>query len=338
MNTENPKQFAHVGRPGLILALYDDLNPVKESDAGWVIGSDGYAVKEDNPRYGVDNSTPNSMFNRFSLIKMIFITKDGQPYINISPEMVDMIYMRTQGAVTAHTIGLMQQSASIPQSPAYTARFNAGRLAGKTCCEIIAEKGAEGVQELTNQYNWLQQNLQKYPKNQQLMNAISEAVGLYNSGQLVTNLNTASFSPVTILDVPIQSSLSKTNASGKSLVRTASVVADYNNQNPYTVKISNSYAQIQVLEDRKQKVMWNGAEDRTEKSINMTEAEWLYFSGMIKTVRDSYCNSVYAYEKNIAKKYDDANRRNAKNSAGQAANQNSYVQQNYQQNTPYGAA
>ena len=318
MDRKNPKEFAHVGRPGKILALFDEFSPVTETDPGWTIGQDGLAVQKQGN--GIkDNTSPAGLHGKFSRIKMTFITSDNQPYVNISPDLIDSIYMKTQGAVTAHIMGLASSS-GVPDSPAYTARFKAGRLSGKTCAEVIAEQGAVGAQALSEQYTYLSQNVQRYPGNRALMDAITDAINLYNAGQLITTAKGPSFTPVTIMDIPIQTSIGNTNANGKSLIRTASVVADYNNDCPYTVKITNAYAVVEKKEDGRQIAKWTTAENRAEQSLNLTENEWIAFAGKMKSQKDAYEASVYAYEKKIANKYDEINRKAGQRQAQQYQN------------------
>ena len=67
-------------------------------------------------------------------------------------------------------------------SIAYTTRFYSGKLKGKSPAEVLNEP--DGWNTLQTQYNWLKENLAKYPNNQKLMDAINEAGKLYKSGNL----------------------------------------------------------------------------------------------------------------------------------------------------------
>lgn len=65
---------------------------------------------------------------------------------------------------------------------AYTTRFYSGSLKGKSPAEILNEK--DGYDTLVKQYNWLKENLSKYPNNKKLMEAIIAANNLKKAGQL----------------------------------------------------------------------------------------------------------------------------------------------------------
>lgn len=74
-------------------------------------------------------------------------------------------------------------------SPAYTVRFRAGMLAGKTPAELLLENPANR-QALINQFNFLStQNNPKYAAmNKSQMEAISEAIKLFDSGTLKADM------------------------------------------------------------------------------------------------------------------------------------------------------
>ena len=72
---------------------------------------------------------------------------------------------------------------SCEKNPAYTVRITSGKLKGKTPAEVML-KNPEQREDLKNQYIWLKNNLEKYPKNKIQMDAIAEAINLYDAQAL----------------------------------------------------------------------------------------------------------------------------------------------------------
>lgn len=71
------------------------------------------------------------------------------------------------------------------KSAAYSLTFQMGRLAGKTPAQVLMEK--DGEQRLIAQREYLEQNLSKYPRNQQMISAINQALSLKSKGKLQRN-------------------------------------------------------------------------------------------------------------------------------------------------------
>lgn len=77
---------------------------------------------------------------------------------------------------------MFSQKKETENSIAYTARFYSGKLKGKSPAEVLNEP--DGKEILNEQYKWLRSNLEKYPNNKKLMDAITEAGKLLESGSL----------------------------------------------------------------------------------------------------------------------------------------------------------
>ena len=90
-----------------------------------------------------------------------------------------------------------------PMSIAYTQRFLAGEFKGKTPAEVLLEN-TENQEKLNQQYQMLKTNLDKYPNNKKIMDAIVEAASLFKAGKLekkssnscVFNIYTPGFRPL----------------------------------------------------------------------------------------------------------------------------------------------
>ena len=69
-----------------------------------------------------------------------------------------------------------------PSSKAYTVQISNGKLRGKTPAEALKEENGEKL--LLNQKKWLEENLDKYPKNKEQIEAIEDALNLLKNGQI----------------------------------------------------------------------------------------------------------------------------------------------------------
>lgn len=69
---------------------------------------------------------------------------------------------------------------------ARTIQIMNGEFKGKTPVQILSES-SDNVQKLKSQYDWLKQNLPSYPKNQIQMDAIKEAIYMFENGLLDKN-------------------------------------------------------------------------------------------------------------------------------------------------------
>lgn len=131
-----------------------------------------------------------------------------------------------------------EQEATKP-SPAYTVRIRAGAMKGKTPAEILMEDATkEG--ELVRHRDWLAGFLGQYPKNQEVIDAIDDAIYLLSEGQLTAKQAKAATSGK-VMDVWEASF--KTMSSGNPATRTSAQVkltCEFGARNPWCFTLQNS--------------------------------------------------------------------------------------------------
>lgn len=71
----------------------------------------------------------------------------------------------------------------LKENLAYSTKFISGNMKGKTPAQILIED-ADGVNKLTTQREYLSKNVDKYPNNKVIIDAIDIAISLKNSGKL----------------------------------------------------------------------------------------------------------------------------------------------------------
>ena len=76
---------------------------------------------------------------------------------------------------------------SIPNTPAYTVPIKERNCKNRTAAEVLQMEN--GLNILTNARKFFAANLNRYPKNEQMVKAIDEALFLYQSRQLSQSVN-----------------------------------------------------------------------------------------------------------------------------------------------------
>lgn len=237
---------------------------------------------------------------------------------NIKPEHLNRMMMRLQFAekmLFEKEGGLLKLEApekkdgDISGSIAFTTTFGMGRLKGKSPAKVICEASdkEEAIKELQSQYDFLKQNVAKFKKNQEIMNAIEQAISYYEIGLLdqeeamrAAESTQSSASEFKIYDPPEKTYRKETKITpdGRTLTKcykitiTFSPARDY----PYKVTIMNCYAEIQKNEVSKMEVIHHIA----DKSLAcMNEYSMLLTSDEAVNMVTAMVNNTHYYESAI---------------------------------------
>lgn len=188
-------------------------------------------------------------------------------------------------------------------SPAYTERFVTGNLKGKSPAEVLAENGENGKKMLNEQYNWLKSNLEKFPANQKLMDAIMDASKIDTSE---IKENSVSAPPVKILDIDCRPLIRKTREDGKCFCYEGRVTWTPTQKYPVCVEVKNYYAPVKKNDDGTLNVSLKDKDTSSEKnySFNMSAEEWLHVISEMKLRKDSFVMVNYTKACKIAEEAD----------------------------------
>lgn len=197
---------------------------------------------------------PLEIYNKTSRFSACIIDGGKAATANIPVKEVIHIARKAQYAEMREMNQSTRKDSGVSGS-AYSARFIAGNLKGKSPADVLLENPSEeGLNILRNQLAYLQANLAKYPNNQNLINAIVEAANLFKSGQLKPS--GASGSGVTCLynaDLRPLKSKSKGRTDGKMFVYHISINWITGNSYPVEIRIENYFAPVVKLPDGR----WN---------------------------------------------------------------------------------
>lgn len=204
-------------------------------------------------------------------------------------------------------------------SPAYTVAFTMGNLKGKTPAQVCLEQGDAAKDVLNTQYKFLKSNVAKYPANQKLMDAISDASKLMAAGKL--SASAAGKAPVQNRPcIPIYGVMHgnphKEHPSRKDYFycHDTKIMWNVGNNYPVSVTIENYYAPIRTDELGKINVEVSKKLLDTVKKLEfkLTSAEWLHCISMIEKTMSRF-EIVHGREiENAIAACDKANREAAK--------------------------
>ncbi len=233
--------------------------------------------------------------SRFALTLLDTSTGSTKSFIaNIPAHDIDVIYAKTYVALTKNALYLpvkapkpqTEESADVgfeeEYSLCYTQQIRVGTFAGKTPAEILLSDGSQ-KEKLQSTQNWLEENLSKYPNNAQTIEAIKQAIMLYDIGELHPRK-----APSNVVEMPDNQgnytvyhrefkSTRRTNSKGYRLCYNIDISMQQGMRYPWLVTITN-YFSPQKGDTVDQKI----CEDKQVAKIRITDDDWLAAIGIMK--------------------------------------------------------
>lgn len=223
--------------------------------------------------------------NNYSRYEFVLINEDKKCAVaNIPLTQVWRLQRMTDHYYGAHLDATLTKTES-NLSAAYTVQLTSGNMKGKTPAQILMETadGEEAKKLLRAQYSFLQKNLSSYPRNQKQMDAILDAVRLFEAGQLSKSKTDSSGSTIVLYDAAMRTLRSKRvpqhlldkNPNFK-FVYDMKIEWALGAENAVTVTIINYFAPVLTLEDGRLNVLRKEADRDTGVKIvmNISADEW----------------------------------------------------------------
>lgn len=241
------------------------------------------SVAKSNDGYG---NAPLMMYGHFSRYRMHIINKDRKiAYANISVqamraliELSRVIYPEYVKS-TVLSAPAKASSADTSAHTGYTATFASGTYKGMTPAQVLLRDGDEALDPLRSQYKFLRDHLDKYPRNQAIMDAITDAVSLFKDGKLSADeTSSGAGKSVVLYDAQLRPLVRMKREDGKSFIYNCKITWDFGAKSPITIAIENYYAPVNRLNDGRLNVM---AAQRDNTSVisnvmNLTADEWIW--------------------------------------------------------------
>lgn len=244
--------------------------------------------------------SPMKIFHdSFSKFKFNIVADKEAVSFNLHIEDLPGIVAKTRIASDTHFVPKQAAVTSGHNSPAFTVRFRTGNLKGKTPVDVLLEDPEKGKEMLNGQYKWLKENLEKYPANKEIMDAIIDATKQDLSALSSDAVSSSGSTVMTIVDIGCRPLTRKTRDDGKCFCYEGKVTWDTAKKYPVCVSIKNYYAPVTKKDDGTLNVNISGKDKNTEKvkDFNMTAEEWLAAVQMMESTRDAFmfCNFNKAY-------------------------------------------
>lgn len=235
--------------------------------------------------------------------------------------MVNSIGKMTQKLV-GKLIGQPQHQAPAKldaNSPAFTLAISSGTLKGKTPVAALMENAEMNKPFLERQVSWLKQNLAKYPRNQQQIDAITQALDYYNKGLLTkSSVDSAASSAVqastdanVVYKTGFRPLIRRKNKNGKCFVYEIRILWHEDLPKPVEIEIRNYYAPVVQDEKGLLNVMAKEREDDIRNHFSMTIDEWFWMQHMIESQISTFENIQAARMYKTASDAERINRANA---------------------------
>lgn len=236
--------------------------------------------------------------------------------------MINNIGRMTQKLVNKF-IGQSQQSTAAADinmnSPAFTLAISSGTLRGKTPAAALLENAEVNKPFLERQVSWLTQNLAKYPRNQQQIDAINQALDYYNNGLLAKagkESDTANSAPQPadtniVYQTGFRPLIRRKNKNGKCFVYEIKIVWHEDLPKPVEIEIRNYFAPVVQDEKGLLNVKAKEREDDVRNRFSLTTDEWFWMQHMIEAQISTFENIQAAKMYRAANEAERANKANA---------------------------
>lgn len=269
----------------------------------WVNGKKTFAVMNElvSPEC-IDGSEPLSMhhetFSRFHFV--LFNENRKAVTANIPASQMPGIFSAVETRKIAQQVAtVISPTASETTSPtaAFTVSIRSGKLKGMTPAAALIENPDTNKTLLENQIQWLKTNLTRYPKNQEQIKAIEEALHLYASNKL----SEVGLKPVAgktvIYPGGLRPLVRKKKANGKAFVYMISVNMYDQGDRPIEVTVRNFYAPVITTEQGLYNVKVKQKEDDLSVTCDFSMFEWEWFrhqaEAQMRTFENIWAPTLY---------------------------------------------
>ena len=220
--------------------------------------------------------SPLKFFGSMSRFSTTIIQNGAVASLNLHPS--DLPGMRSMTEYVMSRYHDSRYTASVntlDSNPAFSMRFPSGNLKGKTPVDVLIENGELGRKILNDQYAFLKANLDKYPKNRELMNAIVAAAKLDPSDLDRTVADTTS--SFTIIKIGCRGNIRKKRNDDRCPCYDGEITFDLSRDIPVNIHIRNYFAPIILNKDGTQNVKLSELDKDSliNNSFSMTAECWL---------------------------------------------------------------
>lgn len=237
-----------------------------------------------------NEGSPMKVFSDDRLTRFVFTILENKTAVscNIPFNRLESLMYATKYAYEKHMDNLYVPKNQNNSSPAFTERFFAGNLKGKTPADILIENPEKGKDMLNTQYKWLKANLDKYPQNQRLIDALLDATKLTEED--LKGAASSGNSVIELLNVGVRPQIRKRKENGYCPCREATVVWKVGSDYPVNIKIKNYEAPVIIKEDKtvNVKITEKNKDSEVIGEFNIGPEDWISAVSQMKLTKESY--------------------------------------------------
>lgn len=180
---------------------------------------------------------------------------------------------------------------------AFTVSLMDNKFRGKTPGQVIQENPAD-ESELRRIQTWLQANVAKYPRNQEQIDAINDALSmLKNGGTAAADAAAAPAQGFEIYSSEFKYLTSRKDEQGRPLIYQVGIMFEPRNEkSPVSVRLVNYHAPVVIQKGQRSEIQQSGATPRFSATFNMTMAEWYAAIAIAEANLNSFISSNFAQQ------------------------------------------
>lgn len=226
-----------------------------------------FLVKAD----GYEGESPYKTYGKFSRYQFSIVdfTSGERKTVTSNLRISDIPIIKEKSLIALEKNMFAMNDINNYQSKANTVKFLSGALKGKTPAQVILEGQKE---EIIRQRNFLIANLNKYPGNRTILEAIDEAINLYKQNKLESNSISGQ---ICIYNAGLHPLTRKKREDGYCQGYDMSILWVLGQSYPVTLEIKNFYADVVNLPDGRLNVRNIDKSSLLNLNISMTDAEWM---------------------------------------------------------------
>ncbi|WP_373262291.1 hypothetical protein [Hungatella hathewayi] len=197
-------------------------------------------------------------------------------------------------------------------SKAYTITIKSGKLKGKTPAEVLIENSLN-MALLENQKKWLEDNIIKYPANQEQIDAINDAIQLYKLKKLTTieteETETIDTKTYTVYETAYKN-VKPLDETGRYTIYQVSVKYMPENNLPFVIEAMNCFAPVD--KSKGNEIIMSKAVNKKQVSMALSEEEWCTMIDSMLEQKRLFEIMTYPQQLELAKKINEDNKKESK--------------------------
>lgn len=189
-----------------------------------------------------------------------------------------------------------------------------GKMKGKTPFQVLAEN-PQAIVDLNSQYAWLEKNLEKHPNNKLQMDAISEAIELFNAGKIslgdASVGNNLTFGTIPLYEPTPRTLMRQVDEEGLYPVYEVGINWHIGERFPVEIRVKRYKAPVTKSETGAINPQRSEAQDIEENNFRLTSNQWFECIHLMEANMQRFEYIMASKQFREAEEADEYNRANA---------------------------